>query len=92
MNIADKVNDEPQCLSLRVLVSTCLEYVYVVLQGRDNVRRGQGRELCSIERKRCVDKVKLQRPLKGRDRSKVVRPVCGINKVWAVLCNIGRVY
>lgn len=30
VNVADKVNDEPQRLGLRVLAGACLEYVYIV--------------------------------------------------------------
>src|SRR5439155_13547786 len=43
MDITDEMNDQAQCLRPGILISTRLEYVYILLQGRDDIGCGQGR-------------------------------------------------
>jgi hypothetical protein len=94
MNVADKVNDEPQCLSLRVLVRAGLEYVYIVLQGFDDVvrLRHAGRQRGAVCGERLVDEVKRFEGIKFGERSEIVRPVGGVDEVLTLFGDSGGVY
>ena len=92
VNVADEMDDESQRLGLRVLVRAGLEYVYLLLQGCDDVGGGQRRQGGAIGGERGIDEVKLFERIKLSDRSKVVSPVSGVDEVQVLRRYGGGIY